>query len=95
VRLDQFLKLSKVVKRRTQAKELCDHGVVKVNGQPAKPSKSVKPGDVVEIDTISRYFKFRILEVPNSKNVSKKKARELVSIIEDRKKDPKDIIDLL
>jgi hypothetical protein len=49
----------------------------------------------VEIDTISRYFKFRILEVPNSKNVSKKKARELVSIIEDRKKDPKDIIDLL
>jgi hypothetical protein len=50
---------------------------------------------VVEIDTISRYFKFRILEVPSSKNVSKKKARELVEILVDRKKDIRDIIDLI
>jgi ribosomal 50S subunit-recycling heat shock protein len=95
VRLDQFLKLSRIVKRRTQAKELCDDGVVKVNGLPAKPSKSIKPGDVVEIDTITRYFKFRILEVPKSKNVPKKKAKELIEILEDRKKDIRDIIDLL
>jgi len=95
VRLDSFLKLSRIVKRRSQAKELCDDGVVKVNGQPAKPAKEIKPGDVVEIDTISRYLKFRVLQVPDSKNVSKKKAKELVEILEDRKKDIREIIDLL
>ncbi|RUM43262.1 MAG: RNA-binding S4 domain-containing protein [Desulfurobacterium sp.] len=95
MRLDSFLKLSRIVKRRSQAKELCDDGVVKVNGQPAKPAKEIKPGDVVEIDTISRYLKFRVLQVPDSKNVSKKKAKELVEILEDRKKDIREIIDLL
>ena len=84
-----------MVKRRSQAKELCDHGVVKVNGRTVKPSKEVKPGDVVEIDTISRYLRFRVLEVPATKNVSKKRSKELVEILEDRKKDIKEIIDLL
>ena len=95
MRLDSFLKLSRIVKRRSQAKELCDDGVVKVNGQPAKPAKEIKPGDVVEIDTISRYLKFRVLQVPDSKNVSKRKAKKLVEILEDRKKNIREIIDLL
>ncbi|RUM90781.1 MAG: RNA-binding S4 domain-containing protein [Thermovibrio sp.] len=95
MRLDQFLKVARIVKRRSLAKELCDDGVVKVNGVPAKPSREVKVGDVVEVDTISRFLKFRVLEVPISKSVSKKKARELVEIIEDRKKDIRDIIDLI
>jgi len=83
------------VKRRSQAKELCDLKVVKVNGQIVKASKEVKPGDTVEIDTVSRYVKFTVLEIPSGKNVSKKKARELIEIIEDRKKDIRDIIDLI
>jgi len=87
--------VARIVKRRSLAKELCDDGVVKVNGVPAKPSREVKVGDVVEVDTISRFLKFRVLEVPISKSVSKKKARELVEIIEDRKKDIRDIIDLI
>lgn len=87
--------MARIVKRRSLAKELCDDGVVKVNGVPAKPSREVKVGDVVEVDTISRFLKFRVLEVPISKSVSKKKARELVEIIEDRKKDIRDIIDLI
>ncbi len=95
MRIDQFLKVARIVKRRSLAKELCDDGVVKVNGAPAKPSREVKVGDVIEVDTISRFLKFRVLEVPISKSVSKKKARELVEIIEDRKKDIRDIIDLI
>jgi ribosomal 50S subunit-recycling heat shock protein len=95
LRIDQFLKVARIVKRRSLAKELCDDGVVKVNGAPAKPSREVKVGDVIEVDTISRFLKFRVLEVPISKSVSKKKARELVEIIEDRKKDIRDIIDLI
>ncbi len=87
--------MARIVKRRSLAKELCDDGVVKVNGAPAKPSREVKVGDVIEVDTISRFLKFRVLEVPISKSVSKKKARELVEIIEDRKKDIRDIIDLI
>ena len=83
------------MKRRSQAKELCDLKVVRVNGQIVKASKEVKPGDTVEIDTVSRYVKFTVLEIPAGKNVSKKKARELIEIIEDRKKDIRDIIDLI
>lgn len=83
------------MKRRSQAKELCDLEVVRVNGQVVKASKEVKPGDTVEIDTVSRYVKFTVLEVPSGKNVSKKKAKELIEIIEDRKKDIRDIIDLI
>ena len=95
LRLDQFLKLARVVKRRSIAKELCDSGAVKVNGQPAKPSRSVNVGDVVEVDTLTRYVKVEVLEIPVSKNVSKKEARGLVRFIEDKRKDIRDIIDLI
>ncbi len=90
-----FLKLARIVKRRTQAKELCDDGVVKVNGRVAKASKEIRKGDVIEIDTISKFVKFRVIEVPQEKNVSKRKARELVEILEERKKDIREVIDLL
>lgn len=83
------------MKRRSQAKELCDLGVVKVNGTTVKASKEVKLGDTVEIDTVSRYLRFTVLEVPTGKNVSKKRAKELVKILEDKKKNIRDIIDLL
>ncbi len=95
LRLDQFLKLARVIKRRSVAKELCDSGAVKVNGQKAKPSREVKPGEIIEIDTLTRYLKAEVLKVPSSKNVSKKEARELLLVIEDRKKDIRDIIDLI
>ena len=95
MRLDQFLKLVRVIKRRSVAKELCDSGAVKVNGQTAKPSREVKPGDVIEIDTVTRYVKAEVLKVPESKHVSKKEVRELLLIVEDRKKDIRDIIDLI
>jgi ribosomal 50S subunit-recycling heat shock protein len=49
MRLDKFLKLSRLVRRRTVAKELCEAGAVSVNGKPAKPAQEVAVGDVIEI----------------------------------------------
>lgn len=49
MRLDKFLKVSRLVKRRVLAKELCDGGRAAVNGRPAKSGHDVKPGDVVEL----------------------------------------------
>ncbi len=84
-----------MVKRRALAKEMCDKGMVKVNGKVVKASRELSVGDTVEIDTLTRYFKFRVLEVPQGKNVSKKKAKELIEVLEDRKKDIREIIDLI
>ncbi len=95
MRIDQFLKVARIVKRRSVAKELCDSGAVKVNGQSAKPSREVREGDVVEIDTLTRFLKVKVLKVPKRKNVSKREAKELCQILEDRKKDIRDIIDLI
>ena len=95
LRIDLFLKLSRVVKRRSQAKELCDEGVVKVNGKVVKSSKEIKEGDIVEVDSVMRYLRFKVNRVPVKKNVSRKEARELITIEEDVRKDIKEIIDLI
>ncbi len=95
LRIDLFLKLSRVVKRRSQAKELCDEGVVKVNGKVVKSSKEIREGDIVEVDSVMRYLRFKVNRVPVRKNVSRKEARELITIEEDVRKDIKEIIDLI
>jgi len=84
-----------VVKRRSLAKEMCDRGMVRVNGRPVKASREVSPGDVIEIDTLTKFVKLKVLKLPQGKNVSKKAARELVEVIEERKKDIRDVIDLI
>jgi ribosomal 50S subunit-recycling heat shock protein len=95
LRIDLFLKLSRVVKRRSQAKELCDEGVVRVNGKVVKSSKEIREGDIVEVDSVMRYLRFKVNRVPVRKNVSRKEARELITIEEDVRKDIKEIIDLI
>ena len=84
-----------MVKRRSLAKEMCDRGMVRVNGRPVKASREVSPGDVIEIDTLTKFVKLKVLKLPQGKNVSKKAARELVEVIEERKKDIRDVIDLI
>ena len=61
MRLDKFLKVSRVIKRRTVANEACDAGRVTVNGKVAKPSADVNPGDIVEIRFGSHLTKFEVL----------------------------------
>lgn len=63
MRLDKFLKVSRLIKRRTVANEACDAGRVMVNGKAAKASASVKAGDVIEIAFGTRNVKVEVLDV--------------------------------
>ena len=64
MRLDKFLQLTGLVKRRTLAKELCDAGRVKVNGKIAKPSTEIRIGDVIEGDVGWERWEVRVLQIP-------------------------------
>ena len=63
MRLDKFLKLSRILKRRTVAQEACDGGKVSVNGRAGKSGTKLKVGDVVEITFGSSTLKFKVLEL--------------------------------
>lgn len=61
MRLDKYLKVSRIIKRRTVANEICDAGRVQVNGRAARASYEVKPGDVVALSLGGRALCFRVL----------------------------------
>lgn len=63
MRLDKFLKVSRVIKRRTVASEVCRLGRIRVNGRQAKAGLEVKPGDLVEIILGERVTRFEIIDV--------------------------------
>lgn len=78
MRLDKFLKVSRVIKRRTVANEAADGGRVAVNGKIAKPSYEVKVGDVVEIKFGDKISKFEIMQIPK---VQTKDMGEVIKIL--------------
>ena len=63
MRIDKFLKVSRILKRRTVAQEACSAGKVVINGKAAKPSHEIKAGDVVEILYASGTLKLRVLDI--------------------------------
>ena len=75
MRLDKFLKVSRLIKRRTVANEACDAGRVSLNGKPAKASAAVKTGDILEIEFGNKAVKVEVLDVQET--VKKEEAREL------------------
>ena len=75
MRLDKFLKVSRLIKRRAVANEACDAGRVSINGKPAKASASVKEGDILEISFGTKTVKARIKNVQET--VRKEEAAEL------------------
>ena len=75
MRLDKFLKVSRLIKRRTVANEACDAGRVLVNDRPAKASAQVKAGDVLEIQFGSKSVRVELLNVQET--VKKEEAQEL------------------
>ena len=75
MRLDKFLKVSRLIKRRTVANEACDAGRVLVNDKPAKASLNVKPGDIIEIQFGTRSVKVEVVSVQET--VKKDEAQEL------------------
>ena len=79
MRLDKYLKVSRLIKRRTVANEACDAGRVLVNGNIAKASVNVKVGDVIEIGFGNKNVKVKVTDVQET--VKKDEAKELFEYI--------------
>ncbi len=80
MRLDKYLKVSRIIKRRTVAKEACESGRVTINGRVAKPGTDIKEGDIIEILFANNTLKARILNI--SDHVRKEAASSMYEILE-------------
>lgn len=78
MRLDKFLKVSRVIKRRTVANDAADAGRIAVNGKIVKPSYEVKIGDIVEIKFGDKVSRFEILKIPTTQG---KGLEEIIKIL--------------
>ena len=81
MRLDKFLKVSRLIKRRTVANEVSDTGRVLINNNPAKPAKQIKENDIITIEYANRTVKAKILKVPTG-NVSVQEAPSLYELLD-------------
>lgn len=84
MRIDKYLKVSRLIKRRTVAKDICDGEKISLNGRIIKPSVEVKPGDVILIEMGTRKLEVRILDTPNT--VRAGDAHLLYEVLRDEKK---------
>ena len=84
MRLDLFLKASRICQRRTVAQKLCDAGLVFINEKPAKSAHTVKPGDEIAIRRLDRITRVRVLSVPAARQTSRKDASELFELLSDK-----------
>lgn len=80
MRVDKFLKISRIIKRRTVAKEACDTDRITINGKPAKPGAEVKVGDIIVVRFGNSETKAKIISL--DERVSKQAASEMYEIIE-------------
>lgn len=80
MRLDKFLKVSRIIKRRTVAKDASEAGVVLINGKEAKASSKVKVGDILEVQFGQNTLKVRVKDI--KEHVTKDTASELYEVVE-------------
>ncbi|MDS0525300.1 RNA-binding S4 domain-containing protein [Clostridium sp. SHJSY1] len=80
MRLDKYLKVSRIIKRRTVAKEACETGRVSINGKVAKPSNDIKENDIIEIQFANRSLKAKIINI--AEHVRKEDAKDMYVILE-------------
>lgn len=78
MRIDKFLKVSRIIKRRTIANEAADNGRISVNGKVVKPSYDIKVNDIVEIKFGNQTSKFKITAIPTKQSVRTDKVAEMV-----------------
>ncbi len=79
MRIDKYLKVSRVIKRRTVAADACDGGRIEINGKAAKPSKEVKVGDTVAVSFGNNRLEFEVLSVDEKQ--TKQSAETMYKII--------------
>ena len=78
MRIDKFLKVSRIIKRRTVANEAADNGRISVNGKVVKPSYEIKVGDIVEIKFGNNTSRFKITAIPKGHNCNSDEVIELM-----------------
>jgi ribosomal 50S subunit-recycling heat shock protein len=83
MRLDLFLKASRITPRRTVAQQLCDAGLVSVNGARAKPAHVIKPTDEIVVRRRDKVSTYRVLSVPQRSQTAKQDARGLYDLIKE------------
>jgi ribosome-associated heat shock protein Hsp15 len=81
MRLDLFLKSSRLILRRSLAQEFCDAGLVKINGVKAKSAREIKVNDEIEIKRSQKILTVRVLQVPTTKQVSRQAASSLFEVV--------------
>jgi ribosomal 50S subunit-recycling heat shock protein len=86
MRLDQFLRASRLVLRRTVAQELCEAGAVLVGGVAARSSRAVRVGEEIAIKRRERLLTVRVLAVPNARQTSKQEAATLYEVVSDERR---------
>lgn len=82
MRVDLFLKRSRIIKQRDAAKKACDRGMVTISGRPAKPGHQVAARDIVVVEWPHRRLELEVLDVPAG-NVSKDRAQSLYNVLSD------------
>lgn len=93
MRLDKFLKVSRIIKRRPIAKKVIDNGKVKINEKTAKSGTNVRENDILEIEYFNRYIKAKIITVPTG-NVKKDEAADLIELMETKRIETTENIDM-
>ena len=83
MRLDQFLKASRLVLRRTVAQELCEAGAVSVNNTPARSARTVRVGDEIQMRRGGRLLTVRVVAVPTVRQTSRSEASGLYEVLSD------------
>ena len=81
MRVDKFINIVNITKRRAIAEDMCKSGVVFVNDKVAKPSKDVKIGDIITIKYLDKEKKYEILDIPTTKTVPKSKSSDFIKEI--------------
>lgn len=79
MRLDKYLKVSRIIKRRTVAKEACESGRVYINNKVAKPGTDIKENDIIEIKYADKSLKARVINI--AEHVNKENAKNMYEII--------------
>jgi ribosomal 50S subunit-recycling heat shock protein len=85
MRLDAYLKAAGLIRRRSLAREFCEAGAVRVNGQPAKAGKGLRVGDEVTVETWGRYLLLEVTSLPLGSSAKGEKAG--YRVLEDRRKE--------
>ncbi len=88
MRIDKYLKVSRLIKRRTVAKDVCEGDKISLNGRIAKPSANVSPGDIITIEMPRYLLEVKVLATPNA--VKANEAHTLYEVLRDEKKNPQE-----